>query len=174
MGAAHGMAIPTIRAHHAWPQDQSRGRNSQATQTYPTTLFCPPTSVKHVKFHLLHSTSSSGLQFPLPLSLWRSCPSPYSCLLQIFHLHRAACMRKREGQWPETSLWHLKTVLSLHLLYPDGVRDALKHRMEWIGWRHTVEIQLGEGKVSSLINNSLKLKAELVVQLQFQLPCCLC
>lgn len=68
-----------------------RGRNSQATQTHSTTLSCPPTCVKHVKFHLLPSTSTSGLQFPIatlslevlsqPLQLPApNPPPPHSCL----------------------------------------------------------------------------------------------
>lgn len=72
------------------PQIKVQGQK-QAIQTHPTTLSCLPTSVKHVKFHLLASTSKSGLQLPIvtlslevlsqPLQLLApNLPLPQSCL----------------------------------------------------------------------------------------------
>lgn len=145
MGAAHGMAIPTIRAHHAWPQDQSRGRNSQATQTYPTTLFCPPTSVKHVKFHLLHSTSSSGLQFTLPLSLWRFCPSPYSCLLQKSFTSTelpAWGKGKDSGQKPLCDIWKQSSAFTCYIQMESGMLWST----EWSGLDEDTQLKFNWGK----------------------------
>lgn len=89
---------------------QCRGRNSQATKTHPTTLSCPPTSVKNVKFHLLPSTSTSGLQCPIatlslevlswPLQLPApNPPPPQSCLQEENGrtVARNLCMTSENG-----------------------------------------------------------------------------
>lgn len=95
------------------------------------------------------------------------------------HLYLCWVPCTQPGTSSTSSATHRLPMSKYCLLYllPNGFKwsqGQWEAAVELLGWRHSAETWPGEGKVSSLINNSLKLKAELVVQLWFQLPCCLC
>lgn len=156
------------------PRTTAAGSSSWATRTHPTARSCRPTSAKHVKSHPLSSTSTFRAAVPHCHSLLgRSVPPPAAACSQPSTCTElpAPGNGKDSGQ----KLLHDIQIQSSTFTCCIHMESGMLWSTQWSDLdEDTVETQLGEGKISSLINNSLKLKAELIVRLQFQLPRCLC